>query len=469
MNTIGSLSKHSPMSRRRQLTPRKYSRSEILELSDSHATERSCTFDFARIDYLDYHPFFHGLPNLIVKTAAAIHFKSSASANPDPQAVEGTIAVQQPKFADYLIKLLNRKLPESRVLTTLTLDSLTIPDTYFKLLVDACANRNTKHLKTLELKEITISASSADYLFSKLSPYRLESLKVTHCGLTETSYDSIIAFLRKQPGAGEGDWTLKELDLDGNELQPDTLGEISELLAGHILPSSEPPGQEEESAGDGLDEGSPAKQTSPPEPLSDGENVDEPPSPPFEAEEPAGNEEEELAEPAAVEEPAKESHEEEEEVPKATEEDDAPPPDDDTPDIAEGSGDGGQDTPQDDQPEPVPADPDEPGTPEPGDQNEIDLGDDFVDGDPPEEEKPSPDEEGSGGEVKPNADAEVVDETPKSPQAEDPGDGGGDVIVSDEGANSPARGANPPEPVLIEVGEGDVIVDPRDADDLDQP
>jgi hypothetical protein len=516
------------MTRRRQRTPRKYTRPELVDLGDRHDTESSCTFDFASIDYPNYYPFFHGLPSLVVKTAATLHFTSSAGSDSDSRAPEGTIAAQQPKFADYLIKVLSRKLPESRCLTTLILSNLTIPEAYFKQFIDACGHRNTKRLKNLELKQISISLTSATHLFAKLSPYRLESLKVVDCQLAETSYDHVIAFLDKQPSAGDGEWALRDLVLEGNEFQQDTLQEISDLVGSHWERSLDQVPQEEESSHEPLDEG-PAEPADslPDEPLSDGDVPVEPepePEPdepePLEDAEPVqgGNEEEEQAEPAPDQEPEPEaepepepeaepepgqgdsenvgdsgrsspekkaSEEEEEEEAAKEEEKEKPPEVDEEPivddDLAnqQDSGLGASgDQLGDSQGQPVSvsgedqqaaaADQEEPLS---GDQSPKGQGSDgLAEDDGPPAEKPLPDDDFAADEEPeepaPKSEEGLSNEPQELGQSGTTGEEGSAVFGTSDGpTDSPAIEANASQPLVIEANDDDEVVNASGAED----
>ena len=183
-----------------------------------------CNFDFSEISSDDYTFFYNTLPNFIYKKCSSITFNKklfnkyehSSQKNKElRRTISSSIASQKPKYSQYLMKILTKTIPRTKLLNTLCIDSIEIKESYMSLFFDAIPKSHV--LKSLKIKNCHISDTNFISLITHLSPYHYEKLNFINCDLTDDSIPAICDFLKKKPKNSSKKCSLIAFDLSEND------------------------------------------------------------------------------------------------------------------------------------------------------------------------------------------------------------------------------------------------------------
>lgn len=218
-----------------------YRQQEMYELAEGN--ERFCSFDFSRISIDEYYPFFKGLPNFIYKKIEKVNFntdlyhsyddKDKDFSDEDQSCLLNSIKTQKNKYPHYLFKILNSTLPRSIKLTSLTINGIRIPSTYFDDFVKSASK--CRPLRTLKVEDSPLSTEQFLKILRQWNPYHFQVLSFKRDRLRPSDVsESINDYLLQ---SSEKQWRLETLSLDDNDFSKSQLTNFKKLinnqLSGH--------------------------------------------------------------------------------------------------------------------------------------------------------------------------------------------------------------------------------------------
>ena len=221
-----------------------YLQQEMYELGNGNVN--SCSFDFSQISIDDYYPFFKGLPNFIYKKVEKVNFNTKLyheyddndkeMSEEDQNYILNSIKTQKRKYPHYLFKILNSTLPRSTKLSSLVIDGIRIPTSYFDDFVKAASKCRT--LRVLKIEDSPLSTEQFLKILKQWSPYHFKvlSFKKDHLNPTDV-YKSITNYL-KQPSTGKT-WKLEVFSVDDNDFSSSQLSNIKKLINNQINPQND--------------------------------------------------------------------------------------------------------------------------------------------------------------------------------------------------------------------------------------
>lgn len=213
------------------INAQKFSDQEMFEIGQRDEKRDFCHFDFSFINSNYYDSFFHSLPKLIFKKIKMVKFSCDRryEINDDTdQIVNYSIAVNQSKYMQYLMKILRIILPKTNTLVSLELSNINIPEIHQIVLFQEMAK--CKSLKQFITNNIPITNNSFAILLKLISPYQYEVLSFNQTNLSSLVFMRIYKFLKKK---SSDRWKLKIFDVRGSDFTDKEFQKINELLERH--------------------------------------------------------------------------------------------------------------------------------------------------------------------------------------------------------------------------------------------
>lgn len=211
-----------------------YRQQEMYELGEGN--ERSCSFDFSKISIDEYYPFFNGLPNFIYKKIEKLKFDTDLYHSYDDNDKEmseedqiyllNSIKTKKNKYPHYLFKILNATLPKSIKLTSLSIDGIRIPTTYFDGFVKSAARCHP--LKVLKIENSPLSTDQFLKILRQWTPYHFEVLSFKRDRLNPSEVSEDIAKYLEQTSSKT--WKLEILALDDNDFPSKQLANFKNAI-----------------------------------------------------------------------------------------------------------------------------------------------------------------------------------------------------------------------------------------------
>ena len=199
--------------------------------------EELVTYDFSILEGNIFAPFFNTLPNMIYKKCKKMCFSCEMEYNYEKsgkpnmkrlETIKKSISYQKQNFLGYLIKILCKTLPKTRMMKSLEFSSVDIPSNLLMELFSAIGN--STELEEIYFRNVRVEDADFQYLLSVITPYQFKVVSFTNCCLTSQSFASIRKFiLRASHGSSKKERKLCQFNVDDNNFTVDELNMIEQM------------------------------------------------------------------------------------------------------------------------------------------------------------------------------------------------------------------------------------------------
>ena len=191
-----------------------------------------CHFDFSAINDNDYEPFFHSLPKIILKKTKMVKFScdlQNNENNDDDIKVNYSIAMNSPRFMQYLMKILRIVLPMTNTLVYLELSNINIPEVHQIVLFQEMSK--CRSLKKFITNKVPLTNNAFALLLKMISPYQYQVLSFSQTQLSSLVFMRIYKFLKRK---SEQKWQLKVFDVKDSNFTAEEFQKIDQLVERQI-------------------------------------------------------------------------------------------------------------------------------------------------------------------------------------------------------------------------------------------
>lgn len=227
------------MSKKKEKKPEKFTEEAMYELGKGNLEKRICHFDLSSIRSKFYDEFFRSLPNIVYKKSIKLKFSCDRQARyqfeSDAQhdkILNNSISKNNPRYLQYLLKILREILPLTRTLTVLELSNLDISEIHQKALFEKM--KSCRSLKVFKTYNVPITNDAFAKLLKSLSPYQYQYLSFLQTQLSSIVFMNIYKFLKRRPH-NDDHWTLTGFDVSDADFTKKEFGKIEDLLSRHNI------------------------------------------------------------------------------------------------------------------------------------------------------------------------------------------------------------------------------------------
>lgn len=207
---------------------KKLTEQEMLEIGQRDDEKDFCHFDFSSINDNYYDPFFHSLPKIILKKIKMVKFSCDKQVEnniDDELDINYSIAVNSPRYMQYLMKILRVVLPMTKTLVYLELSNIDIPEVHQIVLFQEMSK--CKSLKQFITKNVPLTNNAFAILLKLISPYQYQILSFSQTNLSSPVFMRIYKFLKKN---SDKKWKLEVFDVKDSDFTEKELQKIDQLI-----------------------------------------------------------------------------------------------------------------------------------------------------------------------------------------------------------------------------------------------
>lgn len=223
MKYVFSIFFNRKMNEKKKLTDQ-----EMFEIGQRDEEKDFCHFDFSSINDNYYDAFFHSLPKIIQKKVKMIKFscdKQYENNVDDEQDINYSIAINSPRYLQYLMKILRIILPMTETLVYLELSNIDIPEVHQIVLFQEMSKCHS--LKQFITKNVPLTNSAFAILLKLITPYQYQILSFSQTKLTSLVFMRIYKFLKKK---SDKKWQLEVFEVKDSDFTEKELQKIDQLI-----------------------------------------------------------------------------------------------------------------------------------------------------------------------------------------------------------------------------------------------